>query len=56
MGQGTTGTEREAYVAGWLVVDALLRQGRTLPELARVRPDDMPALVRNAIEMIKARQ
>lgn len=56
MGQGTTGTEREAYVAGWVVIDELLRQGRTLPELARVRSEDMPALVRGAIASIGARQ
>lgn len=56
MGEGTTGTEREAYVAGWLVIDELLRQGRTLPELARVRPEDMPALVRGAIASISARR
>lgn len=49
MGNGATGREREAYVAGWLVTGALLREGHSLPELARVAEADMPALVRRII-------
>jgi hypothetical protein len=47
-GQGTTGEIREAYVAGWIVIGDLLQQGKTFPELARIRSADMPAAVRGA--------
>jgi len=47
-GQGTTGEIREAYVAGWIVIGDLLQQGKTFPELARIRSPDMPAAVRGA--------
>lgn len=47
-GQGTTGEIREAYAAGWIVIGDLLRQGKTFPELARIRSADMPAAVRGA--------
>jgi uncharacterized protein YjaZ len=48
-GQGTTGMIREAYAAGWIVIGDLLRQGKTFPELARIRSLDMPAAVRGAV-------
>ncbi|HEY4555636.1 MAG TPA: hypothetical protein VIG68_04295, partial [Lysobacter sp.] len=48
MGTGSTGTEREAYLAGWIVVGELMREGRTLADIARVPSDGMPALVREA--------
>lgn len=44
-GTGSTGLQREAYYAGWLVVDALRRQGRSFPELARIPEAQIPALV-----------
>jgi len=50
MGTGNTNTEREAYVAGWLVVGELLKQGKSYPEIARVRSEEMPQLVRATIE------
>jgi hypothetical protein len=53
MGRGTTGVEREAYLAGWLVVGHLMERGRSLAEIARVPEDQLPALVEAAIrEMI----
>jgi Predicted Zn-dependent protease (DUF2268) len=48
-GQGTTGMIREAYAAGWIVIGDLLQQGKTFPELARIRSADMPAAVRGAV-------
>jgi hypothetical protein len=53
MGQGTTGTEREAYVAGWLVIGELLRQGKTFPELARIPSNQMPAVIRAAVTRLR---
>ncbi len=47
-GTGTTGMDREAYCAGWLLVGDLLAAGKTFPELARVPESRMPALVRDA--------
>lgn len=55
MGNGTTGLDREAYLAGWVVVGELMRQGRTLAEIARVPSSQMPALVRGAIASILER-
>ena len=49
MGSGATGREREAYVAGWLVVGELLAQGATLPELARVPEAELPQTVRQVM-------
>jgi uncharacterized protein YjaZ len=55
MGTGTTGTEREAYYAGWRVVGHLLRRGYTFPQLARIPEAEAPALVETAIrEMLEA--
>lgn len=56
MGTGNTGTEREAYVAGWLVVGELLKEGRSFPQIARVPSADMPALVRTTIGHILAQR
>lgn len=55
MGRGSSGLDREAYLAGWLVVGELMRQGRSLAEIARVPAKDMPALVRSTIASIRAR-
>ncbi|MCK6427931.1 MAG: hypothetical protein L6Q72_02420 [Burkholderiaceae bacterium] len=56
VGSGTTGIEREAYVAGWLVIGELLGQGRTFPELARVPSTQMATLVRTTIERLLAKR
>ncbi|HET6170198.1 MAG TPA: hypothetical protein VFE01_08455, partial [Terracidiphilus sp.] len=45
MGTGGAGVEREAYLAGWLVIGDLLANGWTFPRLARVTDSEMPALV-----------
>ena len=45
MGIGGVGIEREAYFAGWLVVGDLLQHGWTFPRLARVKDEQMVALV-----------
>lgn len=52
MGTGTTGTEREAYYAGWRVIGHLLRRGYTFPQLARIPESEAPALVETAIREI----
>jgi hypothetical protein len=57
MGTGTTGTPREAYYVGWLVIEHLLRSGYDFPALARIPADAMPALVTDAIrELVGAGQ
>lgn len=45
MGQGATGIEREAYVAGWVALGRLLETGRTLADLARIPEAQMPDLI-----------
>lgn len=52
MGQGATGLEREAYAAGWWVIEELTRQGMSLADIARVKEDDMPALANRAITQL----
>lgn len=55
MGTGTTGEEREVYYVGWHVVGHLLRQGRTLGELARLPESDIIAVIRETVaEMLQA--
>lgn len=54
MGPGTTGIEREAYFAGWTVMEHLHRKGMGWAEIARVPEDAMPALVGKAIREILA--
>ena len=48
-GTGTTGLEREAYYAGWVLVGYLLEQGWTLARLAHVPEDGLVSLVSEAI-------
>ncbi len=55
-GSGNTGREREAYLAGWIIVGRLLKDGRGFPELARVPEADLPGLVkRTALEITAER-
>ena len=49
MGQGASGREREAYIAGWLVVGQMLRHGETLAALARLSANQMVEKVRTAM-------
>jgi hypothetical protein len=53
-GRGTTGLDREAYYAGWLVVGHLLTHRASFASLARVRADSMPALVERTISALLA--
>ena len=56
MGNGTTGREREAYYAGWIVVGEWLRSGMTLAEVARIPEAETPQRVRATIEKMLAQQ
>lgn len=47
-GTGPSGIEREAYAAGWWIVDRLLERGMTLGQIARVPEAALPALMRSA--------
>lgn len=49
MGNGPAGVEREAYAAGWLVVDYMRARGMSLAEIARIPEADMPAAVGEVI-------
>lgn len=50
MGTGPAGLNREAYAAGWWVIEQLRREGMSLAEIARVPEDEMPDLARRAID------
>lgn len=54
MGRGTTGLDREAYYAGWVVVGELMERGWTLDRLARVPEQEIPALVEESIGRLLA--
>src|SRR5690606_16153621 len=45
-GTGETGLEREAYYAGWVLVDSLLKNGVSFMEIASIPEEDMPEFVR----------
>lgn len=45
-GSGNTGIRRELYCAAWFVTGAMLKSGKTFPELARIPEDQMVATVR----------
>lgn len=50
MGQGPNGFEREAYAAGWWVIEHLRGKGMSLAQIARIPEAEMPAVARRAIE------
>jgi len=50
MGSGTTGLEREAYYVGWLVVEYLLRHHLSFADIARIRENEMPGRVADAVD------
>jgi len=54
IGTGTTGLEREAYYAGWVVVGHLMHRGYTLAELARIPESRIPEVVEEAIRSMAA--
>ena len=53
MGTGGAGIEREAYLAGWLVIGDLLAHGWTFPRLARVTDEEMTTLVAETLRRLK---
>jgi len=55
MGKGSTGLEREAYYAGWLVVDRLLRNGESFAQIARVPEQQLVGVVGAAIDAVAGR-
>ncbi len=54
MGQGSTGIEREAYYAGWTVMEHFHAKGMTWAQIARIPEDRMPQAVGDAIHEILA--
>ncbi len=54
MGTGSTGREREAYIAGWLAVGALLARGATFAGLARIPEAELPQTVRQILVELMA--
>ena len=51
-GPGEAGLEREAYYAGWVVVDAMLKEGSSFMEIASIQEVEMTEVVRKSIEEI----
>lgn len=54
IGKGPAGVEREAYYAGWLVVDYWTRHGLTYADIARIQEAQAPARVSAAIDGLLA--
>jgi hypothetical protein len=50
IGKGPAGIEREAYCAGWLVVDFWTRHGLSYAEIARIPEAQAPGRVSAAID------
>jgi hypothetical protein len=51
-GRGEAGLEREAYYAGWVLVDSVLKEGVSFKEIASIPEVEMPEFVRKNIEGI----
>ena len=51
-GPGTTGLNREAYFAGWVVTGALLQSGMTIHEIATTPASEVASLVERAIDQL----
>lgn len=45
-GEGSTGHRREAYYAGWELIDSVLRKGISFEELASISADNIPYFVK----------
>ena len=56
MGTGPGGIDREAYAAGYWVVEQLRAEGMTLGQIARIGEADMARVARGAIERMLAAQ
>ncbi|QDP18560.1 hypothetical protein [Sphingomonas xanthus] len=55
VGKGPAGLNREAYAAGWWVIEQLRSEGMTLAEIARVPEENMPGLADKAISAMLER-
>ncbi|MFS0691096.1 hypothetical protein AB1K89_17865 [Sporosarcina sp. 179-K 8C2 HS] len=51
-GSGETGLEREAYYAGWVLVELLLNDGVSFKEIAAIPEEEMPELARENMERL----
>lgn len=56
MGKGPSGIEREAYYAGWTVVDHWHRHGMSYAQIARIPEAEAPARIGEAITEILAQE
>ena len=54
MATGPSGVDREAYYAGWLIVDYWLKHGRAFADIARIPEADAPTEVGRAIDAMLA--
>ncbi|MBO9622982.1 MAG: hypothetical protein J7500_09750 [Sphingomonas sp.] len=55
IGEGGAGVRREAYAAGWWVIEQLRANGMTLPQIARIPESDMARVSREAIDALLSR-
>ncbi len=51
-GPGEAGIEREAYYAGWVLVELLLNDGVSFQEIAAIPEEEMPELARENMERL----
>lgn len=56
MGNGPAGFQREAYAAGWWVIEHLRAQGMSLARIARIGEAEMPAVAERAIREMLAQR
>jgi hypothetical protein len=54
IGNGPAGFQREAYAAGWWVIEHLRAQGMTLAQIARIGEAEMPAVAERAVREMLA--
>src|SRR5699024_3140031 len=49
-GTGASGHKREAYYAGWELVNSELKKGVSFKQLAAIKPKDIPSYVKNNLK------
>jgi hypothetical protein len=54
VGSGSTGLEREAYYAGWLAVERMVKDGMTLAQIAHLPEGEIVARVDKSIQSLQA--
>lgn len=54
IGKGAAGIEREAYAAGWWIVEQLMKDGMTLAQVAHIPESQMGVVARQAIDRMLA--